>query len=82
MAERTLNQVQRLVDQLTPPEQAILLSTLALRVGGMMSSVSAVPSSGKATDAWEEFFHLGDTLTAADPQAGDTLTSAVLAMRR
>ncbi len=84
MAERTLTQVQRLVDQLSPSEQACLLSTLALRVGGMMisasSPVSATPP--RAPEAWEEFFRLGDALAVGDPQEGGTLTAAVLAMRR
>ncbi len=79
MAEGTLTQVQRLVDQLSPSEQACLLSTLALRIGGMMISASSTVS---ATPAWEEFFRLGDALAVSDPQEGGTLTAAVLAMRR
>ena len=84
MAEGTLTQVQRLVDQLSPSEQACLLSTLALRIGGMMISASstdsATPANGK--EAWEEFLRLGDALAVSDPQEGGTLTAAVLAMRR
>lgn len=84
MAEGTLTQVQQLVDQLSPSEQAWLLSTLALRIGGMMISASSRVSTTLArdTEAWEEFFRLGDALAVSDPQNGGTLTSAVLAMRR
>jgi uncharacterized membrane protein len=33
-------------------------------------------------EAWEEFFRLGDALAASDTPEADTLTAAVLAMRR
>jgi uncharacterized membrane protein len=33
-------------------------------------------------EAWEEFFRLGDALAASDMPASETLTAAVLAMRR
>ena len=84
MAERTLTQVQRLVEQLSPSEQASLLSTLALRLGALMmaasSSITTPPAS--TAEAWEELFRLGDKLTVGDPQEAGTLTEAVLAMRR
>ena len=84
MAESTLDQVQRLVERLSPAEQARLLSTLALRMAHVMTStsspVSATPSEDAA--AWAEFFRLGDTLALSDTQESDTLTAAVLAMRR
>lgn len=35
-----------------------------------------------ASDAWEDFFRLGDALAANDSQESGTLTAAVLAMRR
>ncbi|HYU34642.1 MAG TPA: hypothetical protein VEW48_21025 [Thermoanaerobaculia bacterium] len=84
MAESTLTEVQRLVERLSPSEQARLLSTLALRIGAMMTSttspVSVTPAD--ATETWEEFFRLGDTLTVSDAEESGTLTAAVLAMRR
>ena len=84
MAESTLDQVQRLVEQLSPPEQARLLSTLALRMAHVMASTSSPASAAPlaAAAAWEEFFRLGDTLALSDTQESDTLTAAVLAMRR
>jgi hypothetical protein len=83
MAENTLNQVQRLVEQLSPREQAHLLAFLALR---MAQAVTAAPPAShtppEAAEAWEEFFCLGDALAASDTPASETLTAAVLAMRR
>lgn len=84
MAESTLDQVQRLVERLSPLEQARLLSTLALRMAHVMTSTSS-PVSGtppEAAEAWEEFFRVGDTLAISETPEADTLTAAVLAMRR
>jgi hypothetical protein len=84
MAESTLNQVQRLVEQLTPHEQAHLLASLALRMAQVVTAashpVSITPS--ETAETWEEFFRLGDALAASDTPAAETLTAAVLAMRR
>ena len=84
MAESTLNQVQRLVEQLSPHEQAHLLASLALRMAQAVISISPPASitPPETVEVWEEFFHLGDTLAASDTPAADTLTAAVLAMRR
>ena len=84
MAESTLHQVQRLVEQLSPYEQAHLLASLALRIAQGVTSTSspaAVTAPGPA-EAWEEFFRLGDALAASDTPATETFTAAVLAMRR
>lgn len=84
MAESRLEQVQRLVDQLSPSEQAHLLAYLALRMSHVVASAphaTPVSPSGIA-EAWEEFFRLGDALAASDAPELDTLTAAVLAMRR
>jgi hypothetical protein len=86
MAESTLHQVQRLVEQLSPHEQAHLLASLALRMAQVVTAISS-PASASVTpretaEAWEEFFRLGDALAASDTPAAETLTAAVLAMRR
>jgi hypothetical protein len=84
MAESRLTQVQQLVESLSPSEQVYLLSTLALRISGMMTStsspVSVAPES--AAEAWKEFFRPGDTLAVSDTQESGALMAAVLAMRR
>ena len=61
MAESTLNQVQRLVEQLSPHEQAHLLASLALRMAQVVTSTSAPASvtPRETAEAWEEFFRLG-----------------------
>ena len=84
MAESTLDQVQRLVDQLSSHDQAHLLAYLALRVTEIVTSApptAPVTAHGIAA-AWEDFFRLGEALAAGDTPGSETLTAAVLAMRR
>src|SRR5262245_45429106 len=84
MTESTLHQVQRLIEQLSPYEQAHLLASLALRMAQAATSASspAAVTPPKPAEAWEKFFGLGDALAASDTAAAETLTAAVLAMRR
>ena len=84
MAESTLDQVQRLVAQLSPHEQAHLLASLALRMAQVVTSTLPLASvtPTEIVEAWEEFFRLGDALAASDTPDSDTLTAAVLALRR
>ena len=84
MAESTLHQVQRLVAQLSPSEQAHVLASLALRLAQVVTSTSspAPVTPAEPAAAWEEFFRLGDALAASDTSGAETLTAAVLAMRR
>lgn len=84
MAESTLHQVQRLVEQLSPYKQAHLLASLALRMA-QVATLSASPAAvtlPAPAEAWEEFFRLGDALASSDTPGAETLTAAVLAMRR
>ncbi len=47
------------------------------------NSVNSRSDSGRAeVDAWQELFRVGDELAAEDPPGSQTLTAAVLAMRR
>jgi hypothetical protein len=84
MAESTLHQVQRLVEQFSPHEQAQVLASLALRMAQLVASASypASVTPPKTAEAWEELFRLGEAIAASDTPATDTLTAAVLAMRR
>ena len=82
MTESTLDQVQRLVEQLSPHEQAHLLASLALRMAQVVISTAHPTTPSEPAKAWEEFFRLGDTLAASDTPTSETLTAAVLAMRR
>ncbi|MEA2601389.1 MAG: hypothetical protein QOF89_2381 [Acidobacteriota bacterium] len=82
MAESTLHQVQRLVEQLSPQEQAHVLASLALRLAQRVGSTSHPASPPGTAEAWDEFFRLGDAIAASDTPTADTLTAAVLSMRR
>jgi len=84
MAESTLSQVQRLVKELSPQEQAHLLASLALRIAQAVTSPSQsdAVTSPEPAEPWEEFFRLGEALAISDTPASETLTAAVLAMRR
>ena len=84
MAEGTLHQIQRLVEQLSPSEQAHLLVFLALRLAQVVTSTSspAAITPSEPAAAWEEFFCFGDVFVVSDTPGAETLTAAVLAMRR
>ena len=82
MPESTLDQAQRLVDQLTPYDQVRLLAYLASRLARVVPAQPPVPSTPEAADAWETFFQLGEGLATTDTPECETLTAAVLAMRR
>ena len=82
MTDNPLDQVQRLVDQLTPVDQVRLLAYVASRVARVFPTSSTVADTPEPVDAWEKFFGLGEELAATDTPECDTLTAAVLAMRR
>lgn len=83
MAAATLDQVQHLVDQLSPFEQVKLLEYLAPRIVRAVAQqpTTLVPSAQYA-GAWAELFRLGDAIAASDTDASATLTATVAAMRR
>jgi hypothetical protein len=80
----TLEQVQQLVDQLTLLEQVRLLEYLTPRLVHAIANTRAPQSAAKSarTDAWQEFFSIGDALNATDKPSMDTVTATLLAMRR
>ncbi|ETX05470.1 hypothetical protein [Candidatus Entotheonella palauensis] len=82
MTNNTPDQAQQLVDQLTPVDQVRLLAYVANRVAQVFPSSSIAADGLEAVDVWERFFELGEGLAAADTPEGETLTAAVLAMRR
>ncbi len=83
MADTILDQAQRLIDQLTPRDQARLLAYLARRLVQVVPvTAPAKTEVAETTEAWERFFQLGEALAATDASEGETLTAAVLAMRR
>jgi hypothetical protein len=84
MSESTLAQAQQLVDQLTPHDQVRLLAYLTTRLAQVITAFQSAPggTSPETSDVWETFFQLGDILAATDTPDRETLTAAVLAMRR
>ncbi len=83
MSNATLEHVQQLVDQLSPLDQVRLLEFLAPRIVRVVHAHGASTiNSSEEVDAWAEFFHVGDLMAAGDSGVGETLTEAVLDMRR
>jgi hypothetical protein len=80
MPTATLADVQRLVDELTPLDQVRLLEHVLARIAAV---VAAAPSTQRAgTAAWDRFFQIGDALAATGSTEAESLTAAVLTMRR
>jgi hypothetical protein len=83
--QATLSQLERLVDQLTPLEQIRLLEYLTPRIARSLAAAAqpVVSTPAQATSqAWSDFFRIGDAIAADDTPEMETLTAAVLAMRR
>lgn len=73
-----------MVDQLTPLDQVRLLEYLTLRITRLMESTlhpAPIPTTA-SLDAWKEFFQIGDMIADSDTPRTETLTTAVLKMRR
>jgi hypothetical protein len=66
------------VDHLIPYDQVQFLAYLASRLAQVVPAQLPAPRGSEAADAWEAFFQLG----ATDTPECETLTKAVLAMRR
>ncbi len=83
MAIATLDQVQQLVDQLSPLEQVKLLEYLAPRIAQAVVQQSGTPAAhAEHQSAWTELFRIGDTIAASEPEDVPTLTMTVVSMRR
>ena len=83
MAAATLDQVQQLVDQLSPLEQVKLLEYLAPRIVRAVAQQPAMSDSPAHYEgAWAELFRLGDAIAASDTTTSAALTATVAAMRR
>lgn len=82
MSAVTLDQIQRLIDQLTPLEQIRLLEYLTPRIEHVIAAKQPSPRKPASAEAWRTFFHLGDALAASDRPDAPTLTQSVLTMRR
>jgi hypothetical protein len=59
-----------------------LIAYLASRLAQVIPTQPPATSPLETADAWEMFFQLGGELAATDTPECETLTAAVLAMRR
>ena len=84
MANAAYLQAQHLIENLSPPDQARLLTYLSCRLTQLLSaqSVLVAPTAAAPETAWQEFFRAGDNIMRSDRPESETLTAAVLAMRR
>lgn len=80
MASMTFDLIQQLVDRLTAAEQAQLLAYLAPKLAGAIGAQARATEVKAAT--WDEFFAAGDALQDDPSAAGQSMTEAVISMRR
>lgn len=84
MAQATLEQARELVDHLSPLDQARLLAYLTPRIVRVVaeSQPTESPEEPALPISWQEFFRIGDEIAAEATPGSESLTAAVLAMRR
>jgi hypothetical protein len=84
MASATLEEVQRLADQLSTPDQARLLEYLAPRIARAVEKAETRDSaaSDAYSEAWQRFFRIGDEIARTTPPGAESMTAAVSKMRR
>lgn len=83
MAMATLDQVQQLVDQLSPLEQVKLLEYLAPLIVQAVVQQSGTPAAhAQHQSAWADLFRIGDTIAASELEDVPTLTTTIVSMRR
>ncbi len=84
MSAATFEQVQRLVDQLSPVDQVRLMEALTARIAQVLVSLQRASETSKEppVDAWEELFRVGDELAAKEPLESESMTATLLNMRR
>ena len=84
MAEALLAQAQQLINRLSLLDQARLMEYLSSRMEAAILAASSPATTKSVTqdDPWGEFFKAGDDLAGNTPEGMETMTSALLAMRR
>lgn len=84
MADSTLDQIQHLVDALSPLEQVRLLEYLTPRIAHIVVSMHKPTPTGTTMtgEAWSKFLRVGDAIAASDTPESETLTATVLQMRQ
>lgn len=83
MATAILDQVQHLVDQLSPLEQVKLIEYLTPRIArAVVQQSTSSGANAQYEAAWEDLFRIGTTIATSDTPESATLTATVVAMRR
>ena len=83
MATTTLDQVQRLADELTPLDQARLIEYLTGRIAEALAPKEPEESTETVTDdPWERFFQTLDAIAAGPWVNERTTIEELMAMRR
>jgi len=84
MSTQTLEQVKNLIDELGPLEQARLLEYLTPKIARALASAEQeiTPAERGAATPWQELFRIGDEIAATEQIGTQTMTQAVIAMRR
>ena len=77
MATDTLEEVKRLVDQLTLNDQGLLIEYLQNQ-----KLFAQNGSQVDENDAWQVLFHIGDSLAETESKHPETMTQALLLSRR
>lgn len=77
MATDTLEEVKRLVDQLTPNDQGLLIEYLRNQKPFVQNG-----NQIDEDDAWQELFHIGDSLSKDESKHRETMTQVLLSSRR
>jgi hypothetical protein len=84
MTESKLAQARSLADQLGPADQARLVAYLAARLALAVAPLEIPPAASQteAAEAWQRLWKIGEEISQSDTSTGESLTSAVLSMRR
>jgi hypothetical protein len=84
MSATTLEEVQCLVDRLSPLDQVRLLEYLVPRLARAVAAAQAAePAPSDAnSEAWQRLFRIGDQIADSAKPGPQTLTQALISMRR
>jgi hypothetical protein len=80
MASMTFDLVQQLLDRLTLAQQAQVVEYLAPKIAHSLVAAESVDSAEITT--WDDFFRVGDSLSDAEESTVESMTAAVISMRR
>jgi hypothetical protein len=83
MSETTVEDVQHLIERLSPRDQLRLFRFLSTRVAQMAAERLEEPAGAAAAQrAWSELYRVGESLASDGEPESETMTAALLRMRR